>query len=228
MAERIVRSGIRQIALLSLLTALASIFCSCGSDDTQVKSDSVALASRVELTPANVRAELLKIMQSQERARDISDSVVSLQGWNTPEARKASRTEHLLDSIAMARLDAYVQKYGWPGRSIVGEEATLGAFLVVQHASTGVQERYLPILREETDRNEFAPAWLAMLEDRVAMRQQRPQTYGTQLWNDPSTGELVLYPILDTTNIDQRRAEVGLQPLADYLEQMGASFGADR
>jgi hypothetical protein len=47
-----------------------------------------------------------------------------------------------------------------------------------------------------------------------------PQVYGTQpkpfeQWKE---GEPAFHPIADESNVDKRRAEVGLSPLAEYRE----------
>jgi len=60
------------------------------------------------------------------------------------------------------------------------------------------------------------------LEDRILMREGKKQIYGTQLHSGPKTnGKLELYPIDDEEHVDERRAIVGLQPLAEYLKQFG-------
>lgn len=222
MVERVVRIGRRSVGIAGLALAMVLGASGCGGDKESSKTEP-ASEPVVELTPSTIRAELIKMLYAQEENRNISDSMVETYGWGSQEATGASRHEHMADSMYMARLDSYVQKYGWPGRSIVGDEASLGAFLIVQHASVDFQERYLPMLQEEVEKNEFGPPWLAMLKDRVRMRRQQPQIYGTQLWNDPSTGDLALYPIEDSAGVDARRQEVGLPPLDEYLKQMGVN-----
>jgi hypothetical protein len=63
-----------------------------------------------------------------------------------------------------------------------------------------------------------------MLEDRTRMRRGRPQVYGTQLGRDPDTNSYYLSPLEDPEHVDQRRAEVGLRPLNDYLVSMGLKW----
>jgi hypothetical protein len=66
-------------------------------------------------------------------------------------------------------------------------------------------------------------AELCSLADRVLVAEGKPQVYGTQakapgrLWKGH---EPVPEPIEDERNVDKRRAEVGLPPLADYLKMM--------
>lgn len=58
---------------------------------------------------------------------------------------------------------------------------------------------------------------LALLEDRVALRQGKKQIYGSQIGFDSETKLYYVMPLEDPDNVDKRRAEVGLQPLADYI-----------
>jgi hypothetical protein len=55
-----------------------------------------------------------------------------------------------------------------------------------------------------------------MLTDRVAVTEGRHQTYGTQV-ADVVDGRPVLWPVADPDRLDERRATVGLEPLASHL-----------
>jgi len=115
---------------------------------------------------------------------------------------------------------AIVREHGWPGRTLVGEEAMHAAWLVLQHAigEPGVQRGCLPILRAAVERGEATPAQVAYLEDRIAFFERRPQRYGTQFdWDE--RGMLSPWPIEDPEGVDARRAAVGLPPLADRIDQ---------
>jgi hypothetical protein len=59
---------------------------------------------------------------------------------------------------------------------------------------------------------------LAMLEDRILLRRGGKQIYGTQVHWDEFRKKWVLSPIEDEKNVDQKRAQVGLQPLREYLK----------
>nr|MBP9924008.1 hypothetical protein [Bacteroidia bacterium] len=50
-----------------------------------------------------------------------------------------------------------------------------------------------------------------------ALRQGRMQIYGSQINRDIKTQSYYVSPLEDPDNVDKRRAEVGLQPLAEYL-----------
>lgn len=112
--------------------------------------------------------------------------------------------------------------------SLVGKKAASAAFLVLQHAAYKYQKQYLPLVREAVSIGELAGQRLALLEDRVLMREGKEQIYGTQLTRNQETGELELYPIEDEFNVDKRRAEMGMLPLAEYLKYFGLEYKPPR
>src|SRR4051812_4438274 len=68
-----------------------------------------------------------------------------------------------------ARLDEIVERHGWPGRSLVGEDSSRAACLILHHAIAlpDFQRRGLSLLREAANRNEVPSVEVAMLEDRI-------------------------------------------------------------
>ncbi|WBB51036.1 hypothetical protein O3597_11445 [Verrucosispora sp. WMMA2044] len=79
----------------------------------------------------------------------------------------------------------------------------------------------LELLRAAVADGQASPGNLAYLEDRVAVAQGEPQTYGTQV-RCGAHGPVPATPIRDEAAVDSRRATAGLQPLAAYLDEMTA------
>jgi len=111
---------------------------------------------------------------------------------------------------------------GWPGQTLVGEKAAPAAWLLAQHADRDpVQQRaFLDALRAAVTRGEAPAAHLAYLEDRVRVNAGQPQLHGTQF--TLTDGTLTPCPIADPGRLDQRRAQAGLAPFADYEARMRA------
>jgi hypothetical protein len=127
------------------------------------------------------------------------------------------------DRANLRRLEEIIAQHGWPGVSLVGEEGSRAAFLVLQHADLAAQQRYLPLVRQAAAAREIAPGLVAMLEDRVLMQTGQEQIYGTQVRVDPA-GRATLWPVRDEADVDRRRASVGLNPLAEYLAAFGIEY----
>lgn len=123
-----------------------------------------------------------------------------------------------VDETNTARLAEIVAAHGWPAPSLVGDDGANAAWLLAQHADRdpGLQQRFLDLVRAAVAVGEASPVDLAYLTDRAAMHAGQPQAYGTQLCRDPG-GRLTAYRIADPDTVDQRRAALGLCPVADYI-----------
>ncbi len=121
-----------------------------------------------------------------------------------------------------------LEKRGWVGRSLVGGKANMTLWLVIQHAPLETQEKYLPMLRESVMKGESQGSHLALLEDRIQMRNGEPQTYGSQITTDPETGEQIVYEVKDPEYVNQRRSEVGLGPIEDYVKRFGLEWTVEQ
>ena len=115
-----------------------------------------------------------------------------------------------------------IEENGWLGISQVGKIANNALFLVIQHASVEIQEKYFPLLKESAEKGESALADMALMDDRIRMRRKIKQLYGSQTVN--IEGKTYVWPIEDPQNVDERRKGVQLPPLADYLKLMGLSY----
>jgi hypothetical protein len=122
-----------------------------------------------------------------------------------------------------ARLTEILDQHRWPGRGLLDEDGSRAAWLVLQHAigHPALQRRGLELLREAVARGDVPGVEAAMLEDRIAFFEGRPQRYGTQFdWDE--NGELNPLPIEDEATVDERRRSVGLGPLAEDIRRKRA------
>ena len=119
------------------------------------------------------------------------------------------------------KLELIIERYGWPGIPLVGNEAAEAAWLILQHAigRPRLQRKALSMLKAAADAGEAPATQLAYLEDRICVLEGRPQRYGTQFDWDQS-GQLNPCPLEDPDHVDDFRNSVGLGPLAEKLEQI--------
>ena len=108
----------------------------------------------------------------------------------TPEADSLWKVIREKDRSDLVNVEQILDKYGWLGPQNVGINASQALFLVIQHADLPTQEKYLPVIRQAVKDGKTLPSNLALMEDRVAMRQGKPQIYGSQLFTDKKTGKL--------------------------------------
>ena len=139
-------------------------------------------------------------------------------GWESKEMKTLWATIGLKDSINLIKTKAILDKYGWLGKDIIGDPGNTTLFLIIQHADLATQTKYLPMMREAVAHGKAAASNLALLEDRVAIRQGKKQIYGSQIARDPDTKEYYVSPLEDPDNVDTRRANVGLNTMAEYVQ----------
>lgn len=116
-----------------------------------------------------------------------------------------------------------IKKCGFPDGSAIGKEAVEAAFFVIQHADLGLQEQYFPKFQESADKGYLDKGALALMEDRILMREGKKQKYGTQL-TKKDDGAWEVHPIEDPEHVNERRAAVGLGPIEDYLAKFGVKW----
>jgi hypothetical protein len=159
-----------------------------------------------------LREELLKRLERDQAIRNEGIK----KGADTHDAALEARTRDI-DSGNTARMKEIVKQFGWPGPDLVGEDGRDAAFILVQHADYQFQKEMLPLVREAYKADKLPGQFYALLLDRVLVAEGKPQVYGTQAKGQWKGHEPVLEPIEDEANVDKRRAEVGLPPLAEYL-----------
>lgn len=128
------------------------------------------------------------------------------------------------DKARAARLKEIVTTYGWPGRSLVGYEAAASAYLLTAHAVFDLPFQKMALEQMKKLRPcEVENTHLASLTDRIRLAEGKKQLYGMML--ETKGGTLVPKPIEDEASVDKRRAELGLQPLAEYVRRTMKSRG---
>ncbi|NRT10732.1 hypothetical protein [Flavobacterium sp. 14A] len=84
------------------------------------------------------------------------------------------------DSINLLKIEKIIQKYGYPGKSLVGETESDVAWEVIQHATFETRKKYLNLLKSTADKNEIRFTLYALTLDRVLMEENKLQKYGSQ------------------------------------------------
>ena len=128
-----------------------------------------------------------------------------------------------VDAANLARITEILERLGWPRKADVGQRAAAAPWLIIQHADLDTQERYIDLMKSAAAAGELEQSLIALTIDRIRVGQGRPQLYGTQFRE--LDGELVPEPIEDPGRLDERRAEVGLGPFAEYQALIRQSYG---
>jgi len=126
----------------------------------------------------------------------------------------------LIDKIASVnkqnslRLQEIIKQQGWPTINLVGIKGRDAAFVILQQAEPAMQKRLLPTLKNEFVQGQLSGQKLAAFIDIMLIKSGKKQRYGTQL--AIVNGQIVFNDIVDKKNIDQRRQEMNMLPMAQY------------
>lgn len=180
----------------------------------QIKSNKEKAEANLDKT---LVATLDSIFNDDQNGRQQLKEVEAIYGVDSKELKAHWKMISEKDSINLIKVKTILDTRGWLGEDVVGEQGNTTLFLVIQHSDIKTQEHYLPMMRQAVKNGKAKGSSLALLEDRVALRQGRMQIYGSQINRDIKTQSFYVSPLEDPDNVDKRRAEVGLQPLAEYL-----------
>jgi len=166
--------------------------------------------------------QLDSIYTEDQKYRLMNDEYLEKYGRESEEMRELWKTIEEKDSVNLIKVKSILDNYGWLGADVVGERGNMSLFLVIQHSDLETQEKYLPMMKEAVKIGKAEASSLALLIDRIEMRNGRPQVYGSQITFE--NGKPVVYQIIDEANVNKRRAEVGLDPLENYVRKWNIEY----
>jgi VWFA-related protein len=174
----------------------------------EVKSIVAQVHARQQL-PLNVklRDELLKLKKKDDER--LKESLSKGKSDALTERIRVSREDNA------ARLCSVLKQYGWPTTSVVGKEGAEAAFHLLRNSVPQMKIDMLPVIVAAATVGEISRPNFASYVDRVRLDAGLKQLFGTQA--TPLDGFLVLFPIEAEAQVDARRKQFELPPLADYL-----------
>jgi hypothetical protein len=171
-----------------------------------------------------LRAELIARADQDQRIRN--EMIKS--GSARPDSAVMRRMA-AIDAGNTARLKEIVEQVGWPGTDLVGWDGAEAAFLLGQHSAHESHKAWMPKIQEAFEAGRLSGSNYALFLDRYLVEDGKPQVYGSRSkpfaeWRGRTA---TFFPIDDSTNVDKRRADVGLAPLADYAATLVRMYFPD-
>jgi len=123
-----------------------------------------------------------------------------------------------IDSENLATVISLIENCGMPTLAEVSENQMNAIWLVFQHSNNANRKKYLPMLKVAADKGDLSRRQIALMEDRILMLDGKPQIYGTQIINNS------IYNLIEPEKVNKRRAEIGFEPLEDYVSRWGIEF----
>ncbi len=180
-------------------------------------SKSKVVSKKTE-NPENLIAVLDTIWQREQRPITLRDSLIKIYGTESElvkEQQVIYKNNHIINERKVKNI---LDSYGWPTKEMSGEQGNWTICNVIQHSDNEVRIQYLPMMRQAVKDKKLEPRFLVRAEDRIATERGDLQIYGGQMKYYPETKSFNVWPVLDPKNIDQRRAEIGLEPIAEFLK----------
>jgi hypothetical protein len=100
-------------------------------------------------------------------------------------------SQESIDRDNIKRVEAIIEKYGYPGRKLVGEEFESIAWIVIQHAELSYQEKYLPLIHKAVIEEQLTEVPLKMLIDRIYWKKTGFQIFGSQVGVDFANDKVI-------------------------------------
>lgn len=166
----------------------------------------------------DIVAILDTIWRTEQEPITLRDSLMKIHGSNSElvlEQQAIYEKNHVINEI---KITSILDEKGWPKKNVIGEQGNWTICNVIQHSDNEIRLKYLPMMRQAVKDGQLAPRFLVRTEDRIATEQGNLQIYGGQMKYYPETKSFNVWPVFDPVNIDKRRAEIGLGPIAEFLK----------
>lgn len=163
-----------------------------------------------------LREELLKLAGKSEKL--IYNSIE--EDRSNDNSRKRIDESRQQDN---ARLCQVLKDFGWPTSDLVGPDGVAATLYLVRNSrQLDLQVALLPVIIAAVKKGEIEKAAVARLVDRMRVDAGMKQLFGTQV--KVMNGFLVLTPIEAEAQVDDRRKQFGLPPLAPNLRELERQY----
>lgn len=187
---------------------------------SNIKTRKLAFESRVNKP---LQTSLETIYENDQRVRrDLNENARSF-GRSSEQFKASLVRVGEADQQNLALVTEILDRHGWLSRKLVGPKANSALFLVIQHSPLETQKKYQPLLKLAVSAGAADKRELAMLDDRIAVAEGRPQRYGTQI-HIGADGTASVPAVESPELLDERRDEVDLPPMSEYLKNWALSW----
>ncbi|MBN2663422.1 MAG: hypothetical protein JXR68_07205 [Bacteroidales bacterium] len=188
---------------LAILSIFFFVLCSCNHE---------------EIDFSEIRDTLEQVYINDQIHRLKLDSINNTCGQNSKEMDSLWKVINKTDSVNLSIVTHFLDKYGWVGSKDIGAKSNLALFLVIQHSNLQTQLKYYKMLKKAVRKGNADKMDFAYLDDRIAVRQGKPQKYGTQLILDTVKNVYYVFPLKNPDKVDKWRKKIGIPPMQTYFE----------
>jgi hypothetical protein len=148
-------------------------------------------------------------------------SIADTSRVNTVRRGKAAADRHI-----QSVLRHILESIGYPGQQQVGSAGAESFWLLIQHADADalLQQQALDLMKIQVQTHNVPGSHYAFLADRILVNGGNLQLYGTQVRLKSDSSSFEPRPLQDPQRLDQRRAMLGLPPMAEYIDLMNRRY----
>lgn len=169
-------------------------------------------------------ADSLKKMADKDKyVRQRVDSAFKKYGKDSPQWKKAWNRMQLTDKKHNAALkDILAKLNSYPGMDKAGEDGAHYFWVLVLHqdADLAFQRQVLDLMKIAYENHVVEPGDYAYFYDRILVNGGYKQIYGTQVYYDEEKKMYVPHPLMEPATTDEKRAEMQMPPMAEYMRIM--------
>ncbi len=175
-----------------------------------------------EVENKELQIELIKMYVDDQATRgSLMQDIITKYNIDSTEITQDDGV--VVDGRNRNRLKEIFEKYGFPTKELVGNDAMQGIFLMIQHSDGDKewQKSQLTNIEKAVKKGDMDGQSYAYLYDRIKINSGKKQLYGTQFAKvDPINKTIELAPTEDLENLDIRRMKIGMMPIEMYKEFM--------
>ena len=185
-------------SILTALVLIISIFLYMNRD----KFVYVGSVDIIEVDCSKKRQILSEVLESDQRIRKANEPI--------KYAKEDHRNQELVISI--------IEKCGMPTLKEVNQRQMDAIWLGLQHSTEEIRKKYFPQIEKAVKNGDLSKGQYALMKDRILMDEGKPQIYGSQIKNGK------LYKLENPETVNERRKEIGMEPIEDYLKNFNIQF----
>lgn len=174
--------------------------------------------SKEQVENKTLQIEVIKMYVDDQATRgNLMNNIISKYSLDTKQITNEGVVT--VDAKNRNRLKEIFNEFGFPNRKLIGKDAMYGIFLIIQHSDGDKewQKSQLKNIKTAVKNGDMDGQSYAYLFDRIRFNNGEKQLYGTQFSNvDPINKIVELAATEDLKNLDKRRREIGLMPIAMY------------
>ncbi len=198
--------------LVKVLIVMLLISCGHGKNTDHESQEATPIARN------NFIAILDTIARLDREPLVMRDSMSDIYGPESEEAQFYQKIFWKNHPANIRKIKEILGNENWPDTTLIGTRGNEIICTILQHSDLETREYYLPRMKKAVLDKRLEARLLVRAEDRIRTDKGELQLYGGQMKWYPKTKTFNIWPVYDPVNIDKRRAEIGLIPIAEHLK----------